>query len=238
MIAVTVVTPSYRHLEKESVRRVKKFTGLPVKVIRCKDKDGFFKKLELDKECGRQRIMFFDVDWYALRAFDPKSWCDRSWLAVNDSAVWNPHAFPNTDCGLFKMDKLKYFNSGFFICNLALKEHRQVFQVARRLRAKVVRKTMPKPVDWTDQIYFNLAAQQLNINLSLVPTKFNAYILAAAWGQLPFIPRDIVGIHAAGVPLKDKERALKLQSEVFGYDICRMHPEAQFWDQSRIFDMR
>ena len=136
------------------------------------------------------------------------------------------------------MDKLKYFNSGFFICNLALKEHRQVFQVARRLRAKVVRKTMPKPVDWTDQIYFNLAAQQLNINLSLVPTKFNAYILAAAWGQLPFIPRDIVGIHAAGVPLKDKERALKLQSEVFGYDICRMHPEAQFWDQSRIFDMR
>ena len=53
MIAVTVVTPSYRHLEKEAVKRIKKFTGLPVKVIRCKDSDGFMKKLLFRKENSR-----------------------------------------------------------------------------------------------------------------------------------------------------------------------------------------
>lgn len=238
MIAVTVVTPSYRHLEKEAVRRVKKFTGLPVKVIRCKDKDGFMKKLELDRECGRQRIMFFDVDWYALRAFDPKTWCDKTWLAVSDSAVFNPHAFPNTDCGLFGMDKLKYFNSGFFVCNLALKEHRQMFQMARQIRSRVVRKSMRMPVDVTDQFYLNMAAQRCRINFSPLPTKFNLYLLAAAWGQLQFIPRDIIAIHAAGVPLEGKAAALKEQCSVFGYEICNVHQEVKLWDQTRIFEMR
>jgi len=238
MIAVTVVTPSYRHLEKEAVRRVKKFTGLPVKVIRCADKDGFMKKLELDRECGRQRILFFDVDWYALRRFDPKSWCDKTWLAVHDSATFNPHAFPNTDCGLFNMDKLRYFNSGFFVCNLAIKEHRQVFQVARRLRAKVLRKTMPMPVDVTDQFYLNKAAQDINVSTHLIPLKFNFYLMASVWGQVPYIPRDVIGLHAAGFKLEEKQRALELQSEVFTSELLKVCVEAYQFETTRIFDMR
>lgn len=238
MIAVTVVTPSYRHLEKEAVRRVKKFTGLPVKVIRCKDKDGFMKKLELDRECGRQRIMFFDVDWYALRAFDPKTWCDKTWLAVGDSAVFNPHAFPNTDCGLFGLQKLQYFNSGFFICNLALKEHRQVFQRARQIRSRVVRKSMHKPVDVTDQFYLNKAVQDIGVAMNLVPLKFNFYLKASHWGQVPYIPRDIIGLHAAGYKVEEKQRALQVQAEVFTSELLRVCPEAYQFESTRIFDMR
>lgn len=238
MIAVTVVTPSYRHLEKETVRRIKKFTGLPVKVIRCKDKDGFMKKLELDKECGRQRILFFDVDWRPLRVFEPSSWCSNAWFAVNDSACFNPHAFPHTDCELFGMNKIQYFNTGMFVCNLALKEHREVFQLARKLRSQVLKGTLQNPVDLTDQVYLNLSVQRLRTNLSLLPAKFNFYLLSAAWGQMQFIPRDIIGIHAAGVKLEGKAEALALQTKVFGYDICGVHPEAQFWEQARIFELR
>lgn len=238
MIAVTVVTPSYRHLEKEAVRRIKKFTGLPVKVIRCKDEDGFMKKLELDKECGRQRILFFDVDFWWLKPCDVTKWCANAWLAVNDSAAMNPWAFPHTDCEAFGMDKLRYFNSGMFAANLALPEHRAIFQLARKLRKQVVSGRLKTPKDKTDQVYLNLAAQQLNINTSLLPSGYNFYMKSVVWGQLPFIPRNIVGLHAAGELLKNKLSALKTQSKVFSFTPRDLHDEVVRWDQTRIFDFR
>lgn len=238
MIAVTVVTPSYRHLEKEAVKRIKKFTGLPVKVIRCADKDGFFKKLELDRECGRQRILFFDVDFWMLRECNFETWCPNTWLAVNDSACFNPHAFPHTDCESFGMNKLQYFNSGFFLCNLALKEHRKVFQVARMLRSRVVRGSLKQPTDVTDQFYLNKAAQDANVSMHLVPLKFNFYLRSSQWGQVPYIPRDIIGLHAAGFPLAEKKRALEVQAEVFTNEVMRVCPEAQQYEAVRLFEMR
>ena len=234
MIAVTVVTPSYRHLEKECVRRIKKFTGLPVKVIRCADKNGFMAKLNLDKHCGRRRILFVDVDFWWLRECNVRAWCPNTWMAVHDSAVFNPHAFPHTDCAKFGMDKMRYFNSGMFTVNFSLPDHRKVFQLARQLKQK----KRIKPVDKTDQFYLNLAAQRLNVAMSLVPTKFNLYLKAAQWGQLQFIPRDIIGLHAAGEPLKRKMKALKEQAKVFEMTVNSVWPEAQMWEHSRIFEMR
>jgi len=238
MIAVTVVTPSYRHLEKEAVRRIKKFTGLPVKVIRCKDADGFMKKLELDRECGKQRIMFFDVDYWLLREVNFDEWCPNTWLAVHDSAVFNPWAFPHTDCEAFGLQKLQYFNSGFFVCNLSLKEHRKVFQVARSIQRKIKSGALKKPTDVTDQFALNKAVQDTRIAIHLVPLKFNFYLRASQWGQVPYIPRDIIGLHAAGFPLKEKQRALEIQSEVFGSELMRVCPEAYQFETTRIFDMR
>lgn len=238
MIAVTVVTPSYRHLEKEAVKRIKKFTGLKVQVIRCSDKDGFMKKLELDLECPRDRIVFTDIDFWFLREVHFESWCPNTWLAVMDSAVFNPWAFPHSDCEAFGMQKIQYFNSGFFVCNLALKEHRKVFQVARRIQKKIRNGTMKKPVDVTDQFALNKAAQDTNVPMSLVPLKFNYYHRASQWGQVPYIPRDVIGLHAAGFKLEEKKRALEVQAEVFTSDVLRICPEAQQFEATRIFDMR
>jgi len=238
MIAVTVVTPSYRHLEKEAVKRIKKFTGLEVKVIRCANKDGFFKKLELDRECGKQRILFFDVDYWLLRPVNFEEWCPRTWLAVHDSAAFNHWAFPHTDCEAFGLQKLQYFNSGFFVCNLALKEHRKVFQVARRIRKKVLSGSLKKPTDLTDQFYLNKSAQDTQVSMHLVPLKFNYYHMASKWGQIPYIPRDIIGLHAAGEKLENKAHALKVQGEVFSGELLRVCPEAYQFETTRIFDMR
>lgn len=234
MIAVTVVTPSYKHLEKECVRRIKKFTGLPVKVIRCSDKHGFMAKLELDKKCGSRRILFVDVDYYFLRPFNPLPWDSKCWFAVHDSAAFNPYAFPHKDCVQQGMNKAQYFNSGMFVCDLRLKEHRNVFVEARRLK-KLKRLN---PVDVTDQFYLNKAVQGLRTNLSLLPTKFNFYLKAASWGQLPYIPRDIVGIHAAGEPLKYKASALRHQCKVFGQELLPMCREVVEWEFVRLFEFR
>lgn len=238
MTAITVVTPSYRHLEKDAVRLFKKHSGLPVKVIRAKDKDGFMAKLDLDKHLHGQKIVFFDVDFWLIRKVNFEAWDFRYWCAVHDSAVFNPHAFPNTDCGLFKMDKLRYFNSGFFTCDLSRKDHRAVFQKARKIAAAVQSKRMPRPVDVTDQFYINKAIQDLNVGINLLPLKFNYYHLASAWGQIPYIPRDIIGLHAAGEKRENKLHALQIQSEVFGRELLRVCAEAYQFETARIFDMR
>lgn len=239
MIGVTVVTPSYRHLEKEAIQRFKKFSGIKqVKVIRCKDSNGFHAKLDIDKHVGRERVVFFDIDWWMLRHVDFQSWCASTWFAVHDSAVFNEHAFPHTDCRDFSMNSLMYFNSGFMVFNLALKSHRDVFKRSRLLLRKVQSGSLKKPTDVTDQFYINLAAQQLRVPVSLTPTKFNFYMKAADWGQLPFIPRDIVGIHAAGCTIQEKHHALKVQSEVFGRDIGGLLMPVMAYDQTRIFEFR
>lgn len=238
MLAVTVVTPSYRHLEKEAVKRFKKNSGLPVKVIRVKDKDGFMAKLELDRHCGRERIVFFDVDYWLLRPVDFSKWDACSWMAVNDSATLNPWAFPHTDCEAFGMDKLRYFNSGMFMANFNLQDHRKVFQLARRLHSQVGSGKIKTPKDKTDQIYLNLAAQRLNISTSLLPAGFNFYLKSVVWGQLPFIPRNIIGLHAAGEPLKSKLSSLKAQAKVFGFTARNLHSEVVHMEQTRIFDFR
>ncbi len=238
MIAVTVVTPSYRHLEKETVRRIKQFTGLEVLVIRCADKDGFMKKLELERECGKQRILFCDVDFWWLKPVDVTKWCANSWMAVNDSATMNPWAFPHTDCEAFGMDKLRYFNSGMFTANLALAEHRQVFQLARKLRKQVVSGKLKMPTDKTDQVYLNLAAQQLNVNTSLLPAGYNFYMKSVVWGQLPFIPRNIVGLHAAGEVIGRKLSSLRAQAKVFEFTPRELHTELLLLEATRIYDFK
>lgn len=237
MLAVTVVTPTYRHLEKEAVKRFRKNSGLPVKVIRCKDDEGFMTKLELDRLCGKKRIVFFDVDYWLLRPVDFSQWHPNNWYAVHDSAVFNHYAFPHTDCEKFTMDKMLYFNSGFFSCNLALEEHRAVFKRARKIAALVRRGNLEKPTDVTDQFYLNAACQKL-VYPSFLPLKFNYYHRAAQWGQIPYIPRDVIGLHAAGEPLESKLQALQVQSQVFGADLLRVCAEAYQYETSRIFDMR
>lgn len=239
MIGVTVVTPAYKHLEKEAVARFKAYTGLPVKVIRCKDEDGFKAKLELDRHCPKTRIVFFDVDLWLLRPMNPyKNWSPFSWMAVNDRAVFNMHAFPHTDCGRHQMNKHRYFNSGLIGLNLAFPPHREVFKEARRLRQMVLRKKLPAPVDVTDQFYLNKAVQNLNIGQAMMPEKFNFYMKSADWGQSPCIPREIVGLHAAGEPLKRKLRALKQQAAVFERSTGPMLEEAAFNNHNMIYDQR
>lgn len=238
MIGVTVVTPAYKHLEKEAVKRFHKHTGLPVQVIRCNNEQGFFAKLELDQACPKTRIMFFDVDYWLLRPISPQQWCPQSWVAVQDSAVYNPHAFPHTDCESHQLDKRRYFNSGMFTCNLAIPQHRQVFQEARKMRKRVISGKDRAPVDVTDQFYLNAAVQKLNVSLGLMPTRFNFYKKAADWGQLAYIPRDIVGLHAAGEPLKTKLKALRQQAAVFSGGTYPVWVEVAIANQSHLFDLR
>ena len=83
-----------------------------------------------------------------------------------------------------------------------------------------------RPVDWTDQYFLNWGVQRQKGLLKRLPFALNFYKPAVDWGSYPFIPREIIGLHAAGAPLRDKLQTLESQAAVFGGPTNSMLPEA------------
>lgn len=238
MVAVTIISPSYAEIGAEAVRRFEKHTGLRVQVIECPDSEGFVTKLELDRHLPQGPWVFFDADWWMLRDADLSRMPSQAFMAVHDSAAFNPNAFPHTDCQNFGMPKSEYFNSGLMFGNFALESHRGMFRCARLLRSQVLRQQLPAPTDVTDQFYLNRARFDVGIPLSRLPTTWNFYMKAAQWGQLPAIPRSIIGLHAAGAVLADKLECLTDQAKVFGVEFGRVHREVEEFENARIHEFR
>lgn len=226
-IAVTITSPRYQHLTDEAVRRFQKHSGLDVVVLWSGQEPAFAAKLNLDLLVAPVPIVFFDVDLWLLRPFDFRSLAKSGrFCAVPDPGAWNPLAFPHTDCESNDWNKETYFNSGLFACDLSKPEIRRVFEDARRKLDACHHKTAPAPADWTDQFFLNWGLQQQPALFKRLPFALNFYKRAVDWGSYPHIPREIIGLHAAGVPVEEKLAKLRRESEVFGEPTGTMHPEA------------
>lgn len=235
MIGITIVTPEYEALGREAVARWKQHTGLQAKVVRRK-RDGFLWKLRLD-EIYDGPCCFFDADWWLLREWRPEA-SGVLWQAVHDSMVWSDHTFAGADSERFGLDRTRYFNSGLFICDLGTKEHREVFALARETWAENQRSKLVKMKDWTDQFHLNWAIQHLGTPMSMLPTALNYFHFALQEGGLPHAPREIVGLHGAGIQLKDKMRDMKAQARVFGAPMVPMLPRAVAFQHELQFHLR
>lgn len=238
-IGVTIITPSYRKVGREAVRRFNKFTGLDIMVLTGKDTEGFDLKLKLDQLCPKRMMVFFDADLWLL---DKAGFADiknlHSLLAVHDSAAFNPHAFPHTDCEAFGIPKTEYFNSGLMAWDNGNASSRRMFIEARKLKKRVMAGSHMKPTDDTDQFYLNMGRLKAGMALSMLPTNHNFYLLSVFWGQMPFIPRHIIGLHAAGEKARNKYAKLRQQAAVFTHARCLMHAEAALFEVARAIEMR
>ena len=87
-------------------------------------------------------------------------------------------------------------------------------------------------------VFLNFALQQLGVPLKLLPFSFNFYKKAVEWGSFPYIPREIVGLHAAGVPLERKFQVLRAQTSVFGESCSEMSVEATSFHHALDFELR
>lgn len=229
-IAAMVVSPSYRSLAREAMRRVKKFTGLEVQELRCGDKEGFEMKLHLDRVCRNKQVLIIDADLWILRPWNLSQLMGSpSLVCCHDSAVWNPHSFCWKDCHDNGLDKFSYFNSGMMIWDFQRKEHCEVFKMARASW----RSSKIKREDKSDQFHLNRAVMNLRIPITFLHERHNCYTLASVWGQTSSIPREIIGLHAAGVPLKMKHDVLRAESSVFGRVHQEMCPEAIRWNYAK-----
>lgn len=223
-VGVTIISPSYSKVGKEAVRRFKEFTGLPVKIIRCRDEDGYYTKLCLDRKVGRRPIIYFDADWWALR---PVNWASINFgvfSAVPDWGVFHPHAFPKEDCEMLGMRKDLYFNSGFWCADFSNPLHRKMFQEARKLWNRHQKKKMTG--DPGEQTILNLARHRTGTPIQILPTVVNYYRHSTSEGVYQDIPSEVIGLHAAGVPLKKKFRHLKTGAEWLTYPPITVQPDA------------
>jgi len=227
VLGVTITSPQYQHLTEEAVRRFHQQTGLDVAVLWSAQEPAFAVKLNLDLLLAPVPIVYFDVDLWMLRPFDfrPIAQAGR-FAAVPDPGAWNPNAFPHIDSERFGWEKESYFNSGLFACDLGRPDIRQLFIEARARLDACHGDTTQAPADWTDQFFLNWAVQRQPGLFKRLPFALNFYKKAVDWGSYPHIPREIIGLHAAGVPLDEKLGKLRREAEVFGEPAGPMYAEA------------
>lgn len=214
-IGVCIISHSYTKLGREAVRRFIKFTGLKVKIVRCTDQDGYFAKLCMDRHAGRQKVIYFDADHWLLRPLDASRINFGVFSAAPDWGVFHPHAFPKEDCERLGMRKDLYFNSGFFCADFSNPVHRKMFQEARCLWKRHQSKKMTG--DPGEQTILNLARHKVGAPIQMLPTVVNYYRFSTSQGVFQDIPSEVIGLHAAGVPLKKKMRHLKTGAEWLTY---------------------
>lgn len=230
MKVVTIISPAYRKVGKTCVARIKKYLGKTPEVISTTNALGFEAKLSLEKSCKGPHI-FVDCDLWFLQKWTPEY--PGAFSAVHDSAVFNPHAFCHTDCEKNGLMADRYVNTGLFMCDLSDPKMRKVFQDARKSWRAHQKK--PRCEDKTDQYHINRALLDNNIGIQLLPTMFNFYLNSVKWGQFPYIPRQIIGLHGAGIPAKQKYDELKAQAKVFGGHHLPMCQDAVNFTHNRTF---
>lgn len=223
-IGVCIISPSYAKLGAEAVRRFKKFTRLKVKIIRCKDEDGYFTKLCLDRLVGRKKVIYFDSDWWCLRPLDTSRLQFGAFCAAPDWGVFHPHAFPKEDCERLGMRKDLYFNSGFWCADFSNPQHRQMFSAARKLWKYHQKKKITG--DPGEQTILNLARHRTGTPIQMLPTVVNYYRHSTDQGVYQDIPAEVIGLHAAGVPLKKKLRHLQVGAEWLTYPPIKVQEDA------------
>lgn len=224
-LGVTIISPSFAEIGAEAVKRWKEHTGCPALVIHVDAEPAFATKLHLDELCPARQIVFFDADWWALRTLPLQQLEKTKWNAVLDPGVFSPRGFPYLDSATFQIPRGSYINTGFFACDLGEPAHRLVFERARCLLNDTHQGAMERPVDWTDQVFLNLALQESDkVHLHRLPFAWNCYKLAVDWGTYPHMPREILGLHAAGYKVAQKLEKLEDEARVFGTPHCPLHP--------------
>jgi hypothetical protein len=234
---LTVITPSYERVGREMVKRVKRFTGHDVKVIETSDDKGFEAKLHLDRYSKRPS-WFMDCDLWPIREWKPEEMLIGNCIqGCWDHAVMNPAAFPYTDCHQNGLDWQLYLNSGLLGLPLQLPEFRELFKVARQ-SWKDRKRGKKTYVDVTDQASVNEAIKTLGLPIQFMPEQYNCYLFGIFHGQRPYIPRDIINLHGAGIPAKKKYSRLKVQASVLSQKMWPMHQDAVNWEFARQFALR
>lgn len=235
---LTVITPSYERVGREMVKRVKRFTGHDLKVIETSDDKGFEAKLNLDREAGRRKSIWMDCDLWPIREWNPEEvHLGSCFQACWDHAVLNPMAFPNTDCQNHGLVWDRYFNSGLMLWDNGNPDHREIFRLSRQSWRDQKNKKKDY-TDVTDQAHVNFGLLQSNVPLQFLPEVMNCYLFGIFHGQRPYIPRDIINLHGAGIKPKKKFGELKAQARTLGQACYPMHQDAINLEYTKLFSMR
>lgn len=217
MVGVTLSSPQYENLTFEAVRRFKRHTGLDVQIMWSDGEPAYAHKLEAAQRFKGRSVVFFDVDWWALRPMDLGQFNNSPhFVCVRDPGVFDHDQFPHTDSAVLGIDELQYFNSGFWIANFRRPDHVAAFEAAAQLCEEKLNGLWTNVGDPGEQSFLNAGIQRSGCSVLHLPFAYNCYNLAVRFGCYPEYPREIFGLHAAGVHHSEKREWLELHERVFG----------------------
>lgn len=222
-VGVTVATgDGHMELAREAVARWTRYTGLPGMILQAAPGCGYWAKYDLAALLPGRQVCYFDADLWMCREPDMDAlWPeDENWdvQAVQDCGINRPTDFPCIDCTTFELDRLRYFNTGWFTMDTRLPGARQWLDLARQLTLEVAGGLRRKPTDDTEQTILNIAAQQMpELRVQLLGSEWNFLKIGHVHGTVT-LPRRVYNAHAAGYALPEKGPVLEAMCRTFEID--------------------
>lgn len=218
ILGVTISTPGYFELAKEAARRYRQYSGFDSVILEVDKGDGFEAKFRLVDNFKGKQICFFDADCWAVRDLKLEQFIDYPGvIGVNDPTHVSDCSFVRHDSIALGIKFEEYLNTGFLILNFNDPTVVKAFEDAK---INIIRKQELNVRDRTEQSILNYGFRHTKVNI--LPFKYNFFKPAVDWGHFPYIPRDIVNVHAAGYPLPQKLKQLKKQCAVFEENVNRL----------------
>ena len=218
LLAFTIATPGYFDLAYTCAERIRKYANVDCLVLTSEDRqNGYALKFELPKLAGGRVFLFMDADAWLIRPVSLDKFIGMDGAAfVPDPAVNFP-TFCQNDADVFGFPRERYCNTGVFLANSADSRVIRAFDRAGVILAEKRAGLHPSIQDTTEQSCLNAALHENQLPTQFLPQEWNCYLHAAQHGHVDTIPARPFAIHAAGIPLHDKYRVLKQQTDVFSF---------------------
>lgn len=218
VIGVTLADEEYMPMACEAVKRWKRYSGQECLILSCERDTSWWSKYDLAALLGPVKICFFDADVWAVNPYP----LDDMWKpgfdlqVVRDPGVNDSKAFPHYDCMLFDIEPARYFNGGWFTCDLANPKVIAWLNTARELTIQVKNCALPQWNDFGEQTSLNVAAATVGLDIEYMDPGFSFF--HKAWKHKTLThPESIYAVHAAGYfGVEEKLHALFNLARTYG----------------------
>lgn len=203
MKAVTIISPGFERTGGEAVRRVRELAGIEVDVLECEASAAHRVKLQAFADAARHGWRWwFDADWWLLR---PCHEAMKETLGPWVAGTPIPVDQARTEGKEYGYDPRCRATTGFVAFDPTLPRWDRAMKLALDLQSA--------RGAGRDELFFNAALQHFNIPVRMLDSGWNWCVQATS--LYGYTPATIHAIHAAGVPMAQKEDHLLRAAEAY-----------------------
>lgn len=213
---ITLASPGYFNLANEAARRFRKYTGMDCLVITTDRADSYDAKLALPN-LGDRTLCFIDSDLWMIRPVNLDPFRQMNGVAaVPEAGRHLIHSFCIHDCETLEVPMDRYVNAGLMIINPRVPAVQEAFNIAAQILAES-RAGINVLKDYGEQSALNAGFLRAGVQMTFLGDEWNFWPKAWHWKCYDELPLHPYSIHAAGVPLPQKEQFLKEQCKVWEF---------------------
>ncbi|MDB6120243.1 MAG: hypothetical protein JWO08_4024 [Verrucomicrobiaceae bacterium] len=203
MKAVTIISPGFEQSGEEAVRRFREHAGVEVDVLRCDAATAHRVKLQAFADASKHGWRWwFDADWWLLRP------CAKEirgtlgpWVAGTPIPVDQARAEGRE----YGFDPRCRVTTGFIAFDPSLPQWNRAMKLALDLQAA--------RGAGRDEVYLNAALHHFDIPVRTLDSGWNWCLQATT--LYGYVPPIVHAIHAAGVPMAEKQARLDKEATTY-----------------------